>query len=191
MKRARIVLFLSIFIWGGATAEVPESDVAFVLNGVVTKIDDGDSLSLRVKNGVTFRVRLSDIDSPEIAHKAGQNFKCRCDPLKERIGQLFGTEARNALKALAPLGASIHAKCYELDIYGRSVCHAFVNGVNLNLEMLKRGWAMVFRKSAWVRDQESYSAEKTAKEAGLGVWQQDKPVYPGDWRKRCWNYNQC
>ncbi len=191
MKRANVVLCLSVFIWGGAVASVPESKIAFVLNGVVSKVDDGDSLSLRVKSGVTFRIRLSDIDSPEIAHKAGSNFKCRCDPFKERIGQPFGTEAGNSLKALAPLGSSIHAKCYELDVYGRSVCHVFVNDVNLNMEQLKRGWAMVFRKSAWVRNRASYSAEKTAKEAGLGVWQQDEPVYPGDWRKQCWKQKQC
>ncbi len=66
MKRANYCTVYICFAWGGAVAE---SDVAFVFNGVVTKVDDGDSLSLRVKSGVTFRIRLSDIDSPEIAHK--------------------------------------------------------------------------------------------------------------------------
>ena len=50
VKRANIILCLSVFIWAEATASLPENEVAFVLSGVVSKVD-GDSLSLQVENG--------------------------------------------------------------------------------------------------------------------------------------------
>ncbi|MCF6235582.1 MAG: hypothetical protein L3J70_04295 [Gammaproteobacteria bacterium] len=47
MKRANIVLYLSVFAWSGVVASVPESEVYFILDGKVVKVDDSDSLSLR------------------------------------------------------------------------------------------------------------------------------------------------
>ena len=187
-----IIVILSILFANNiCCADQREKLVTFTLVGKVVKVSDGDTLKMITNTGAKFNIRMSDIDTPEIYHAAGTNYSCPCNPLKERPGQIFGVEATESLRELAPIGSPVKAECYELGDYGRPVCHLFVNGVNLNLEQLKRGWAMLSRKRKWVRDPKSNSAQQTAKKNKKGVWLLAKPIHPGDWRNDCWKYKKC
>ncbi|MDM8515716.1 thermonuclease family protein [Desulfobacterales bacterium HSG16] len=168
-----------------------EKDVSYVLSGVVKKVLDGDTLIIRNDKGVEFPIRLSDMDTPEHHYEAGYNRKCPSEPFKERPGQIYAQEATNALRKLAPAGSVIRAECYEIGMYGRCICHVFVGGKNLNLEMIKQGWAMVNKNPEWVHDPESRKAEAEAKKNKAGVWQIDNPVHPSDWRRNCWRNGIC
>jgi endonuclease YncB( thermonuclease family) len=60
----------------------------------------------------------------------------------------------------------------------------YVNGLNVNLEQVKRGYAWVyleFLDRPYVS--EFYSAEKEARSKGLGLWKQTNPTPPWEWRK--------
>ena len=62
----------------------------------------------------------------------------------------------------------------------------YVNGKNVNLEMVKAGLAEVYRgRPAKGFDNEPYQkAEDAARRAGRGMWSlEDKYVSPMDWRK--------
>lgn len=166
------------------------SKVAFIVKGKVVAVEDGDTLKFEASNGSRFIVRLSDIDAPEIFHKATQA-QCNCQTPTDKPGQPFGKAATQSLKELAPIGVAARAECYETDAYGRLVCHVFVGKTNLNLEQLHRGWAMTSGKAEWVRDPESKIVELRAKANGAGIWQLKNPVHPAEWRRRCWVDGLC
>jgi len=62
---------------------------------------------------------------------------------------------------------------YKVDKFGRTLGHVFVDGVNLNIELVRNGLARVvlYEKRAKIKYQdELLVAEKIAKEMKLGVW---------------------
>jgi hypothetical protein len=91
-------------------------------------------------------------------------------PVPFRPGQVGGKQATEALQSLLAVGDEVVAECYELDAYGRSVCHVFKGSMNINLEMIKTGWGWLPECREWIRDQASFAAEQTAKSADLGAW---------------------
>lgn len=164
--------------------------VNFTLNGAVVAVEDGDTLTLQSANAARFIVRLSDLDTPEIFHKGGADRNCPGRVLPDRAGQPLGREARRSLQSLA-LRKEARAECYEIDRFGRPVCHVFVAGRNVNLEQIERGWGMLPERVDWVRDPASRDAETRARARGAGVWRTAKPLHPGAWRDRCWNRGEC
>lgn len=73
------------------------------------------------------------------------------------------------------------------DKYGRTVGKVMVNGVNAHLEQIKSGmawWYEKYRREQSPDDQQRYSeAEQQARAARLGLWRDQAPVAPWDWRK--------
>lgn len=113
---------------------------------------DGDSLKLGNKN-----IRLAYIDAPEYYQTCknadGKEYDC-------------GIKARENLINLVKLGA-LDCKIIGKDIYKRDMSECFVGNVNVNLEMVKSGWAVVYRSQ-----NETYlKAQEYAKSAKLGIWQ--------------------
>lgn len=152
--------------------------VRWTLLGRVAYVEDGDTLTVLSDRGKGV-VRLSDYDSPEIDH----------GPM--RPGQRFGLDAKRSLAELAPIESECRLECYEMDRYQRSICHVFVQGRNVNLEQLRRGWGMTPRKREWVRLSDSFVVEQEAKDQGRGLWAASILVHPEDWRHRCWGEMQC
>lgn len=148
----------------------------FRLAGKVTAVEDGDTLTIAGR-GASFRIRLSDIDTPEIRHG-------------DRPGQPFGRAAGESLRDLAQDREAV-ARCYEIDRYGRAVCHVIVAGVNTSQEQLRRGWAWVPENPAWIRDTASKALESEARAAGRGIWQESSPTAPWTWRQACWRQQAC
>ena len=76
-------------------------------------------------------------------------------------------------------------KSYGTDRYGRTLGVVFVDGKNVNLEMVKSGLAEVYRgKSATDLNLDPYwKAEPEAKKSKQGMWSLgDKYVSPREWR---------
>lgn len=160
--------------------------VNYTIVGVISGIQDGDTITIQGKGDARFGIRFSDMDTPETYHKAGPNRRCKCDPFEERPGQPGGRRATAALEKLISKGDVVRAECYELGYYGRPICHVFKDDLNINLEMIKAGWAWVSTNEDWVRDPNSYKAEKRAKKAKLGAWGLPDQVHPEQWRDDCW-----
>jgi endonuclease YncB( thermonuclease family) len=118
-------------------------------------------------------IRLVGIDAPEKSRK------------KREPGQPFSRKATKYLVNLV-LKKTITIKEYGTDRYGRILGVVFVNGTNVNLEMVRAGLAEVYRgKQPRYFNVKLYrDAEEEAKNAGRGMWSLgDKYVSPRDWRR--------
>ena len=118
------------------------------------KVVDGDSLEIGRR-----RIRLLGIDAPEYRQFCfdAQKQKYEC-----------GKESRAYLdKMLKNARYKVDCRAQKTDIYKRELAECFIGKTNLNLEMLKAGWAVVYRS-----DDEAYlRAEKKARKQQKGIWQ--------------------
>ena len=138
----------------------------------VTKVYDGDTLKARGSD-IEIKVRLVGIDTPEI-------------PRKNRPGQPYGYEAKIALARLI-LDKEVEIKGYGLDRNNRILGVIYLEGKNINIEMVRAGLAEVYRGGR-PRDlnlDPFWLAEKEATEALRGIWSLgDEYISPREWRKK-------
>lgn len=128
---------------------------------------DGDTIDLATRDRGVVRIRLEGIDAPE----GGQ----RCQ-LK-----WYGTWdcGRAATTALAQMTRDRSVTCDDRgpDKYGRTLGVCFVEGRDINAEMVRIGLAWAF-----VRFTDLYVVEeRDARAAKIGVWQAASQA-PWDWR---------
>ena len=137
-----------------------------VLNGVVTKVSDGDSIEVRLDSGPA-RVRFSAVDTPE-------------------YDQPYGTQSSAALKAMLPLDSKVELEIVTQDQFHRFVATVWlVSGehrVNINEAMLREGHAWAYRR--YMKDPKFCDIEAEARDAKRGLWAQPVSdwVYPPEWR---------
>jgi len=134
---------------------------AETLEGKVIKIADGDTLTLLTSSNQQVKVRLAGIDTPE-----------RKQP--------FGNRAKQALSNLAFQKQAL-VEVETTDRYGRTVGAVFVGSQNLNAESVRQGMAWVYRK--YNKDMAFYELESRAKKERLGLWLQENPIPPWEWRR--------
>ena len=153
MRNRFLALILTLFL--------PVLVVASTIyEGKVVKIADDDTLTLLV-DSKQHRIRLSDIDTPE-----------RKQP--------FGTRAKQALSQLA-FGKQARVVEVTVDRYGRIVGRVYVDGLDVNRELVAQGHAWVYRK--YSDHAELLELEAQAKEKGLGLWASPNPIPPWEWRR--------
>ena len=164
MKRTiKTILVLAIFL--------SLAEVSFACGFKVVQLYDGDTLKA-VRNNTEIRVRLVGIDAPETSRKEGQ------------IGQPYSQMATIFLGGLI-LNKTVDIKIYGQDRMGQTLGVVFADGKNVNLEMVKAGFAEVYRgKAAGNLDLLPYwEAQKEAKKAARGIWElRDQYFSPKDWR---------
>ena len=139
----------------------------------VTRVHDGDTIKVMGDSG-ELTVRLVGIDAPERSKK------------KRNPGQPFSQEATKYLAKLV-LNRSVEVKEYGVDRYGRILGIVVRRGTDINLEMLKMGFAEVYRgKPAKGFDPAPYiAAQREAIEQKRGIWiQGTEYVSPRDWRRK-------
>ncbi|MDB4442217.1 thermonuclease family protein [bacterium] len=136
------------------------------------RVTDGDTIKV-TGDGSKITIRLVGIDAPETSKK------------KNEPGQPFSQKSTKHLANLV-LNKSVDVKSYGIDRYGRTLGVVFVNGIDVNLEMVKSGLAEVYRgPPAKGLDLEPYwKAEKEARDVGRGMWSlEDAYISPGEWRR--------
>ena len=137
-----------------------------------TRVTDGDTITV-VCNGQKETIRLVGIDAPEKSRK------------KHEPGQPFSQASTKYLAALV-LNKDVNIKRYGTDRYGRTLGVVYVDGKNVNLEMVESGLAEVYKgKPATGFNNGPYQkAENDARDAGRGMWSLgDKYISPRDWRR--------
>ena len=126
-------------------------------------ITDGDSLR-GVFLGENIKIRLAEIDAPEIK-------------------QPFGLESKGCLTELVKeTNNIIFFRFKEKDRYGRHVGWIYSKDVDLNLEMVKLGCAWVYNRYA--KRKVLFKFQDAAKERRIGLWSARSPVAPWVWRKK-------
>ncbi len=61
-----------------------------------------------------------------------------------------------------------------MDRYGRIVGRVFIDGIDVNRELVAQGYAWVYRK--YSNDAELLSLEAEAKQKRLGLWADPNPI---------------
>ena len=153
-----LIPLLSTFVFGGEFK--------------ITRVSDGDTVKAE-GHDIEIKVRLVGIDAPETSKK------------KRGPGQPFSQKAKKYLANLV-LNKTVDLKGYGLGPFNRPLVVVYLNGNNINLEMVKVGLAEVYRGIAPHKfDLLPYwQAEKEARDDMRGMWSLgDKYVSPKDWRK--------
>jgi endonuclease YncB( thermonuclease family) len=126
----------------------------------VIVVIDGDTV-LVLRDNMQIKVRLAEIDAPEVA-------------------QPFGEKSKQSLTELV-LHKQVHVDSQAVDVYGRLVALIKVGELNVNHEQVQRGMAWASSRSN--RGKALLELQNGAKKAKIGLWAQTDPLPPREWRK--------
>lgn len=141
ITRLVIVLLAALTACGDSATADPAPTVpgpgAVEANAVVERVVDGDTIDVMV-DGREERVRLTGIDTPEIAHDA---FGDR--PAND--AECFAAEATNFVESLIPAGTPVRLErdIVGRDDYGRVLAYVYRadDGIFVNYEIVRQGYA--------------------------------------------------
>jgi len=132
------------------------------MEGQVVNVHDGDTVTLLVKGNRTIKVRLGQIDAPE-------------------IGQAFGQSSKRSLSRLVA-GKRIRLDQETTDRYGRTVGTLWLHDKNINREQIRLGMAWVYQR--YLHDRSLLELEATARKSEVGLWSERNPTPPWEFGRR-------
>ncbi|QWR76915.1 thermonuclease family protein [Candidatus Magnetomonas plexicatena] len=138
----------------------------------VVRVYDGDTVVVAPLEGnKRFICRLYGIDAPEVSNMSQK-------------GQPYAVESLQELKKLVS-GYTVEVTTTGDSSYNREICLITRDGLDINLEMVKRGYAWAYVKYLKKEDSGRYvDAKIAASEKKLGLWRQKAPEPPWEFRKR-------
>jgi micrococcal nuclease len=143
-------------------SETTTQDKGRYVMGKVIRIADGDTFTMVFENGFDVRVRLNGIDSPEKK-------------------QAFSNRAKQTLSELI-YDKEVKVFYENKDRYGRVLGDVFVNDLNVNREMVKRGMAWHYKQ--YSDDETLARLEVEARNNKTGLWADPNPVAPWEFRSK-------
>lgn len=136
---------------------------AQTFKGKVVGITDGDTLTVLVDNTISIKIRIAYIDAPEKK-------------------QAFGQQSKKALSSIC-FGRVAEIHQLDVDVYKRTIANVFCDRNNAGQWLVYNGFAWVFDK--YVSGHNIYyDAQNVAKLHNRGLWVDNNPVPPWDWRKK-------
>lgn len=130
----------------------------FAFSGKVVSVHDGDTITILAEKEQV-KIRLFGIDAPELK-------------------QPFGRKSKEFLASMVA-GKNVEVEQQGNDRYGRAIGIVFLDGRDINKEMVASGYAWAFRKFS-----KKYAPQESeAKFEKRGLWH-DNPTPPWEWRKR-------
>lgn len=131
----------------------------YALSGKVVSIHDGDTITV-LQGKQQIKVRLYGIDAPELK-------------------QPYGKKSKQFLANLIA-GEVVEVEENGKDRYKRTIGTIYLNGADINAQMVENGYAWAYRKFS-----KKYTPQESqAKKQGLGLWRDKEPIPPWEWRKR-------
>lgn len=138
---------------------------AFSWQAVVVKIIDGDSLKVRRGDRI-IEMRLYGIDTPEYR-------------------QPYSNRAKRFLRQLVDHRV-VEVTVKDMDRYGRTVALVSLEGRIINVELVRNGLAWFYPR--YCQEQpvcgEIESLQKEAARQKLGLWRDENPISPWEWKRR-------
>lgn len=128
----------------------------------VIGISDGDTFACLKEGEDKIFIRLSGIDAPERRQPYGKKAK------QYLSGQIHGK--------------TVSVVSHGQDRYGRALGTVFLGRANINLKMVRSGYAWVYRE--YTDDAGLIGAEEAAKSVKAGLWADPHPINPADYRKQ-------
>lgn len=127
----------------------------------VVGVHDGDTVTCLDDANQQQKVRLAEIDAPE-------------------LGQDFGKVSRDAL-AEQVFGKTVEVVDEGKDRYGRWIGHLIIDGKDVNRQMVSTGNAWHY--ATYSQDTSLAALQQQAQSQKLGLWSQPNPMPPWDFRK--------
>lgn len=122
---------------------------------------DGDTVMAIRDNVRPIKIRLAEIDAPEMK-------------------QPGGIDAKKALSEMV-MHKRVTVDSQAVDQYGRLVAHLAVGGKRVSELMIELG--MAWEYSHFHQNKRYIALQSEAQAAGRGLWRQTSPLPPWQWRK--------
>jgi len=127
----------------------------------VVSVHDGDTLTVVIEHRQV-KVRLTDIDAPELR-------------------QPFGTRSKQSLSEMC-FGKVAALEVRGQDRYKRSLARVTCDGTDANAEQVRRGYAWTYTRYARA-DSPLHAIQIEARSAHRGLWSDPASVPPWEWRR--------
>lgn len=129
--------------------------------GKCVGIEDGDSITVLTPGKRQRKIRLDGIDAPE-------------------KGQEFSDKAKAKLSSLV-FEKDLRVEVTGTDFFGRTLAIVWVGDLNVNLEMVRSGFAWHFVK--YSKDSTLSAAQEEASARKAGLWAGFNPLAPWSYRE--------
>ena len=153
----KLLIFLSLIV---LLSESSFSSTDYHKEVRITKVIDGDTVIAQVGENPV-RLRLAEIDAPE-------------------IGQPWGLNAKKALEAKV-LGSWVTLEVIDVDRYDRLVARLNFDDRQINRELVSEGHVWVYRR--YMRDESLLLDETIARKNKIGLWAAGSQIAPWEWRR--------
>tara|TARA_R110000822_G_scaffold301108_1_gene424768 strand:+ start:832 stop:1275 length:444 start_codon:yes stop_codon:yes gene_type:complete len=127
----------------------------------VIGIADGDTLTV-LEDNKPLKIRLANIDAPEKK-------------------QAFGERSKQSLSELC-FGKDAQYVTQTIDRYGRTVAVVTCDGVQVNRAQVERGLAWTYTR--YSKDSSLPAIEAEARANQTGLWSDENPVPPWEFRRK-------
>ncbi|MBA7495529.1 hypothetical protein ES702_06116 [subsurface metagenome] len=126
----------------------------------VIRVVDGDTIVIKY-NGKYEKVRLLCVNTPESVH-----------PDKKQNIPMGKVASRYTQKKLTGKYVDLEFESYRRGNYGRLLAYVFVDGKNINLDLVREGLSTYYTKygKSQKYDAEFRAAEKRARKEKLHIW---------------------
>lgn len=137
------------------------------LSGTVEWVYDGDTLKV---SGIG-KVRLLGIDTPEHEDSSRDRGLTRLGVPAKNLRPMAKAALQHNIALVKNRTVRLVTEAEERDRYGRLLAYAYLeDGTQLNRLLLEKGLAVVYRRFSFAHKKDFLQAEKTAREARLGLW---------------------
>ncbi|WP_287016168.1 thermonuclease family protein [Gordonia sp. (in: high G+C Gram-positive bacteria)] len=151
-------------LWArAASAAAPSRPSGDSTPAVVTRVIDGDTITVSTDTDPALTVRLLGIDTPEVRKPDTPVQPC-------------GPQASDRTRALATPGTAVRLE-YDTtqdhtDRYGRTLAYVWIGGAMLNYTLVAEGWARtyVYNHRPGRHADALADAQRDAQAARAGVW---------------------
>ena len=151
---------MKTLIFIGALLVSQVSNAEYLESLKIKRVVDGDTVHVFYQDEV-YKIRLTEIDAPE-------------------RDQPYGSNSTEYLKSLLKEGM-VDVDISGTDRYGRKLGRLYWQGKDINRELVSAGYAWVYDQ--YVTDNSFYENQSKARNSKKGLWEDQNPLEPWNWRK--------
>ena len=151
---------MKTLIFIGALLVSQVSNAEYLESLKIKRVVDGDTVHVFYQDEV-YKIRLTEIDAPE-------------------RDQPYGNNSTEYLKSLLKDGR-VDVDISGTDRYGRKLGRLYWRGMDINRELVSAGYAWVYDQ--YVTDNSFYENQSKARNSKKGLWEDQNPLEPWNWRK--------
>lgn len=129
--------------------------------GRVVGVHDGDTITVLTDNKNQYKVRLANIDAPELK-------------------QPFGQKSKQVLSDFV-YGQPVYIQEQGQDRYGRIIGTVLKGNDNVNRLMVRYGYAWAYKQ--YLKDNVMLNLESYAQQQKIGIWKDANNISPEQWRR--------